>query len=378
MIKEQLQQFLAEAQELINIESPTSNPEGIALVADFFEKKAKSMNLEVERVELDPSVGPCLVISNNLKAESFDVMLSAHMDTVFPIGHIKESPFRIEGDLVKGPGIIDDKGCGLMGLYALQDLDLSTFNFVFTLNSQEEQGSILTGSLLKKYAQQSKSALILEAARENGELVVSRKGIARYYVTFTGKAAHSGNEPEKGANAVFEAANFLTYFSHINDQKAGHTFNAIIKEGGSALNIIPDKVVVALEMRYLQDSSLEFFKQQYEKAISNKQIEGVSITLEQYYHSAPMFNELASKELKEIVDNSAKEIGLDIAWVIAGGGSDGNLTSSTGCPTLDGFGMIGGNMHHKEEYGRIESIIPRVNLLATSIKNIATYFKNKK
>ena len=38
-------------------------------------------------------------------------------------------------------------------------------------------------------------------ARENGDLVVAREGVADFRLTITGRAAHAGIEPERGANA---------------------------------------------------------------------------------------------------------------------------------------------------------------------------------
>lgn len=45
------------------------------------------------------------------------------------------------------------------------------------------------------------------------------------------------------------------------------------------------------------------------------------------------------------------------------GGSDGNFTAALGIPTIDGLGPIGGNAHSEREYGEIDSLAPRFELL---------------
>lgn len=45
-------------------------------------------------------------------------------------------------------------------------------------------------------------AIILEAARINGNLVNERKGIGKYVIEFFGKSAHAAVDPQNGANAI--------------------------------------------------------------------------------------------------------------------------------------------------------------------------------
>ena len=54
----------------------------------------------------------------------------------------------------------------------------------------------------------------------------------------------------------------------------------------------------------------------------------------------------------------------------AGGLSDGNITASAGCPTIDGLGPTGGNMHTKNEYMEANSVVPKCNLVLDVIKKL--------
>ena len=44
------------------------------------------------------------------------------------------------------------------------------------------------------------------------------------------------------------------------------------------------------------------------------------------------------------------EMGVEMPPGVVRGGSDGNFTASTGCPTLDGLGSTGGHVHQLGEY----------------------------
>ena len=50
---------------------------------------------------------------------------------------------------------------------------------------------------------------MLEGARANGDIVSSRKGTADFTIAIEGKAAHAGVEPEKGRNAILQAAHTI-------------------------------------------------------------------------------------------------------------------------------------------------------------------------
>lgn len=65
-----------------------------------------------------------------------------------------------------------------------------------------------------------------------------------------------------------------------------------------------------------------------------------------------------------------KKLGITCGWENAGGGSDGNFTANVGTPTLDGFGPMGAGFHSDKEYLIINSIKPRIDLLANALNQI--------
>ena len=142
------------------------------------------------------------------------VVLFAHMDTVFPAGTASERPFRIaDGIAAYGPGVCDDVAGIAAGVASARVLDAVGYDgygeLVLALTPDEEVGSPASREILADIVQGADAALCLECARENGDLVGARKGVADVLVSIRGRAAHSGVEPERGINAAVEAARLL-------------------------------------------------------------------------------------------------------------------------------------------------------------------------
>ena len=139
-----IDQYMKDLEHLVNIDSVSSEPDGARRIAAFFQERYEALGWNVKAHEFDPSIGPCLEISNRPLDEdaSFDVLILAHMDTVFPVGTAAERPFSTRGDRAFGPGVIDCKAGLLSGLYALTELQeknvLNDARICVFLNSDHE------------------------------------------------------------------------------------------------------------------------------------------------------------------------------------------------------------------------------------------------
>ena len=72
----------------------------------------------------------------------------------------------------------------------------------------------------------------------------------------------------------------------------------------------------------------------------------------------------ATRDLLNVAQRIARDVGLELGEGQYGGGSDGNITGAMGIPTLDGLGVCGDGVHTKTEYLSVSSIVPRTRLLA--------------
>ncbi|OOH90915.1 peptidase M20 [Pasteurellaceae bacterium 15-036681] len=366
-----LDTFLSELKEITDIESPTNSIEGVNKVAEWFMRKADQSSLAYQRIPMtSDTVADGLIISNDLYAEQYDILFIAHMDTVFPIGTAKDVPFTLKDGIVNALGAIDDKSGALLTFYILQELDLSKLKVALYLNSHEELGSPYAKESIREYARKSKYCFVMEPAREDGSMVATRKGVITYDIEFHGIPAHAGNNPERGRSALVEAANFIVEFAKLNDYQAGHTFNCVMTNGGTAHNVIADYAKLTIEMRYRLSSSIEYFETQLQRVLGNPLIEGVTSTRVLVNDEAPMIDEIHLPHIKTLFNEIGKELQTEIKWVDAGGLSDGNIAASVGCPTIDGLGPTGGNMHARTEYLVVDSVIPKCNLVLCVIKKL--------
>lgn len=102
--------YLRDLETLVNMDSFSTCPEGTARVADWIRQRLDGAGWQTELISVGDQVGPCLkAVWGN--PDHYDVILLGHMDTVFPMGTVKDRPFSIEGDHYKGPGSADMK-CG--------------------------------------------------------------------------------------------------------------------------------------------------------------------------------------------------------------------------------------------------------------------------
>lgn len=109
-------------------------------------------------------------------------------------------------------------------------------------------------------------------ARRLGQISICRDGFmatTKLDLEFKGKAAHAGNDPQNGANALLAAASFALNASAIARHGDGMTrVNIGTLHAGSGRNIIPDHAFIMAETRgatsvidqYMTDRMLEIAK----------------------------------------------------------------------------------------------------------------------
>src|SRR5205823_2410118 len=173
----------------------------------------------------------------------------------------REQPFRMEGDVARGPGTADMKAGLLSGLYALDALRTVGFDrfaeIAFVLNSDEEVGSPTSKPLIEREAQECDAVLVLEAGRENGDIVSARKGVAQFTLHVHGRSAHAGVEPQKGRNAIVELAHQIVALQALSGTVPGATVNVGVVQGGTRPNVVPAEASADLDVRAVDRASLD-------------------------------------------------------------------------------------------------------------------------
>lgn len=366
-----LDTYLQELEKLVNIDSGSKCLAGVERVGEYFADKFKTLGWKITRHNFDQTIAPCFEISNTDK-EAYDVLLLGHIDTVFPAGTVQERPFIIKDKRAYGPGVIDMKSCILSTYYALEQLQaegkLQDKAVCLILNSEEEVGSNFTQTWIETLAAKSRYVLVIESARVNGDLVLSRKGLGRYDLEFKGVSAHAGVAPENGISAIGELAYWITELHSLTDIAAGLTVNVGVVSGGTAANVIAEQAKAEVDFRYVNPQQIEQIERKLKELIAHSQQAGVKVIIQGGANRPPMMPNEQTKVLCALTEKIGQEVGVEVNWAATGGGSDGNFTAAIGIPTIDGLGPVGGGAHSATEYLEIESIEKRLLLLKKLIE----------
>ena len=370
--------FVESLRAMVDVDCGSYSPAGVDRIADLCEERFRSQGWEVERrphvpSEGDPHLGD-LVIGTLRGSGGPRVLLVGHMDTVFDDGTVAERPFRIEGSIARGPGVSDMKGGLLTGFYATQVLQEAGFDafelITFVCNPDEEIGSPYSGPVIRELAPRHDAAFVLEGARANGDIVSARKGITDYTITLQGRAAHAGVEPEKGRNALLEAAHKIIALQDLNGRWPEVTVNVGVCRGGTRTNVVPERCVLQVDLRSAELATLEAAEAEIDRICSSSVVAGVTIHVDRNGWHRPMEKREGGARLAQIAIDVAGELGFSLADAATGGASDANTTSAAGTPTIDGLGPIGGDDHAPAEWLDLESVVPRIALLAGIITRL--------
>jgi glutamate carboxypeptidase len=364
--------FVADLAALVNVDCGTHNKAGVDSVASWIAARCAEWDWTVERLSL-PNQGDCVVARLRGTGQG-RLMLIGHLDTVYPDGTAATRPMWFEGSKILGPGTCDMKSGLLVGMYALRALQVSGFNnfeeLTFFFNSDEEIGSPVSRTLYSPIAQSMDAALVFESARANGDIVSARKGSGEYKLTVTGKAAHAGVEPHKGANAVLELAHQILALRQLDGFAPGVTVNPDVIGGGTKSNVIADEAWVIADVRALDNEGADRIRQKLDNWPATTTVPGTQVSLSGHFSFAPMGKTLATGLLAELAKAAATDLGFTINDVATGGASDANTIAGLGVPVLDGLGPIGGLDHSPNEYIEAPSITPRTELAANLILKI--------
>ncbi|MDH3550577.1 MAG: M20 family metallopeptidase [Gammaproteobacteria bacterium] len=292
-------------------------------------------------------------------------LVLGHYDTVWPVGTLTERPFRIDGNIIHGPGSFDMKG-GLaqliVALRAIRDLRLETpVQPIVFVNADEEIGSRSSTRYIRMLARHANRALVLEPALgERGDIKTARKGIGRFTVTVFGKAAHAGLDPEGGESAILELSHVIQALFALNDVERGITVNVGTVDGGIQPNVVAPHSKAVVDVRVPTVSAGNEIE--YIIHSIKPQNPEIRLHIEGGIGRPSMESTPRNQRLWERAHAIGEELGMELHQVRAGGGSDGNTTSQF-TATIDGLGPVGDGAHAIHEHLLIDKTLERAALL---------------
>lgn len=360
----------SDLEHVVNINSHTGNIPGCQKVLDWFEAHFREQGLTEGGQIFSKGERNHLILNNGVETGPH-ILIVGHVDTVFPVDH----PFQVferRGECFHGPGVSDMKGGLLVAAGALGALKklgwLHKARITAFLNSDEETQSKTSKDLLMELCETGPDiALVFEGGRANGNLVKSRKGVGRYFITVKGKAAHAGMNHEKGINAIEDLASKVVAIQQLTDYDRGVTLNVGKMEGGVGRNTVAPSATAEFDLRILDPADEMPIDEEVKRIATTPSVPGTESTVEGGVGRPPWPENPGSEGLASHFTGAATELGQVVGAQPTGGGSDGNFTHKAGIPTLDALGPVGGNPHTPEEYIVAKTLVDRVALTSFGI-----------
>ena len=361
-------------QTWIRCESPSNSPQGLAAMAAMVERHAKAAGLAAQLTSLGDQTGPLLYISNRAAGDGrAGILVLAHLDTVHPLGTLRQNPCRIEGDRLYGPGGYDMKGGIYLALTALGQLaapGTSALPVDFLLVPDEETGSCHSRASIERYARQACYALVCEPARADaGKCVTARKGTGMLRLKVQGRPAHAGVQHELGRSAIREMAHQVLALEAMTDYARGITVSVGTIAGGTVINTVPSQCEAMVDFRVpdMQSAADLLAKMRALKPVGPD----VTLEIDAELNRPPMVRTAAVAELLARAQAWAAAAGFALEDApMTGGGSDANFTAALGIPTLDGLGVDGDGAHSLHEYLLVSTLAPRLSFWKLLLKNL--------
>ena len=353
---------------LVECESPSDSP---ADLRRFMELFADSLQGEA----ICKKHGTHLICTFKLpgRKKQGQVMALGHGDTVWPLGTLRNMPYREADSRLWGPGVLDMKAGLALFVFAMRQLREHDrpipHNVVLQLNSDEETGSKTSRALTEKTALASKAVLVLEPGTGlSGKLKTARKGIGDYRLRVKGVASHAGVDFEQGSSAILEIARQIGQIATFTDPAKGITVNPGTITGGTRSNVIAESAETHIDIRVpkLRDAAALDRKFRALRAADKR----CTLELTGGLNRPPMERSKGVIALARIAQAIAAESGIALEESATGGGSDGNFTAALGIPTLDGLGAVGEGAHAAHESILTDRIADRIALLAGLVARI--------
>ncbi len=380
--------MVSQLQQLCLINSGTSNLAGISLMHDALKncyapiadalltKKLPSFSaIDMHGKTQEVFCGDSLFIQKrpHLKRR---VLLTGHMDTVYPEDSGFQQLKQLSKNILNGPGVADMKGGLIVMLHALQlfeDLPgADHLGWDVLINSDEEIGSPASAAWLAGIAKNYQAALVYEpAVNTNGDFAKNRKGSGKFTLVAKGRAAHAGRAFSNGRNAICYSATTVLAMDALNNQRPGVTINIGLIQGGEALNVIPDTAVVKLDVRVESSDDATWVLQQLQDIVKKNARKDYSLTLHGAFGRPVKKVQQNTINLFTRIQKHGRSQGLNLGWHDSGGCCDGNNLAANGLAVIDTLGVRGGNIHSPDEFIALDSLVERASLSALLLEDLA-------
>jgi tripeptide aminopeptidase len=330
--------LIAEFMEIVKIDSETGEERAIC---DWLIQKLTKLGLEVyeddSAIVTGHAAGNLIARWPGSVPDASMIHFTCHMDTVVPGKGIQ--PSIQDGYIISdGTTILgsDDKAglaALLEGIKSIQEQKLPHPDIELIITVGEEAG-LVGAHHLDRANVKAKYGFALDANGPVGEIIVAAPSQVKILATIHGRSAHAGVNPEEGISAIQVASRAISHMKlgRIDEET---TANIGKFQGGTASNVVPERVEIVAEARSHDEVKLRMqvghMRETFYRVAEEHQARAEVTTTTLY----PAFKFTESDEVVQKAMTAIKRVGRQPKVVTSGGGSDANMIASLGIPTVN-------------------------------------------
>jgi len=327
--------------ELIKIDSLSRKEYNVAMrLKREMEDLGAQVSIDDAGERVGGNVGNLIAHFTGTAPEAMPILLSAHMDTVVPGEGIVPI---LDGDILRTDGRTvlggDDKSgvaiiCEVLRVVKENRFPCSDVDVVFTIC---EEAGLIGAKCLDVNRLRARTGLVLDSDSV-GFLFTKAPAANRMEFRVHGLEAHAGVCPEKGVNAIKVAADGVARMSlgRIDHET---TANIGVIEGGMAVNIVPNSVILKGEARSHSEEKLERQTEHMLRCLQDAaarhtlKVGGGQFTatvdakIERDYDRMDVSD---GAPIVQLVRAAAKNLRVDVKTLATGGGCDANVLNQKG------------------------------------------------
>lgn len=287
------------------------------------------------------------------------VVVSAHLDTVFPYG--TDLQVHREADRIFGPGI-GDNSLGLAGLFGIMwglkaeandrlngGLASELAGDVWLVANVGEEGlGDLRGmrAVVDRFGDQPRAYIVLEGMAF-GQVYHRGLGVQRYRISVCTQGGHSWVDYGR-PSAIHELGTIITRLARMNvPAQPRSSVNVGVVTGGTSVNTIAADAHLELDLRSEGANALQELVRQMEEIVNASNREDVRVMLEMI-GSRPAGELLQSHPLVALAKRCIQQQGLQPNLTV--GSTDANVPLSRGLPAVTVGLSTGYGAHTTNEY----------------------------
>jgi len=350
--------------QLVEIDGPSGHERD---VADFLSGELNRLGLEVREDQAGEAfggtAGNLIARKKGTISDAPSILFCAHMDTIQPTRGIRTviTNGTIATDQSTILGADDRAGLAIiletLELLEHRNIPHGPIEVVFTVG--EEIG--MWGSKHLQVSELvSRTGFVFDSSAPPGAIIVEAPGSIAFEIRVVGKAAHAAVSPEKGINAIQVASRAVADLPLGRFGDTG-TINVGIIQGGKAINIVPDEVILKGEVRSPIESELQekiaYIEDQFVRQAKNA---GAHVE----FKSNRKYNGFRLGDHEAVVQlamNAVTTAGLQPSTIRYAGGSDANILNEKGIQTVN-LGVGFSNVHSSLESIAIEHLVTLSNI----------------